>query len=61
MKNKIKVIALNTQYSIIEVEKIDYSKFLSALPFETTLSKHIISNNGWLDLEYWKKYFTYDF
>jgi len=45
MKNKIKVISLNTQYSIIEVYK------------NNKVSKHIVSNNGWITLEKWIDYF----
>lgn len=49
MKNKIKILPYTTQYSIIEVDK------------NAILSKHIISNNGWVNLENWIKYFTYEF
>lgn len=45
MKNKIKVIPLNTQNSIIEVYK------------DNKISKHIVSNNGWLPLEKWIEYY----
>ena len=40
-KNTIEVIPWNTQYSIIKVEK----------------QEHIVSNHGWVPLDYWTKYF----
>lgn len=49
MKNKIKIIPYNTQYSKIEVNKNDI------------VSIHLACNNGWFPLEYWVKYFTYEF
>lgn len=49
MTNKIKITSINAQYSYIEVEK------------NNIISKHIVSNTGWADLEYWVKYFTYEF
>lgn len=49
MKNKIKIIPWCRQYSIIEVEKLGI------------LSEHIVSNNGWLDLEYWIFYFKNEY
>lgn len=49
MKNKIEVISWCTMYSIIKVNK------------DNIISEHIVSNNGWVDLEYWKNYFENDF
>jgi hypothetical protein len=45
--NKIKIIHLYTQYSLIEVNKYN------------TIYRHIVSNNGWLSLKYWIDYFKY--
>lgn len=45
MKNKIEVIGLNTQYSLIK------------LYLNNKMSEHIVSNNGWLPLQYWIEYF----
>ena len=49
MKNKIEVIPYCTMYSIIKVYK------------GNEISEHRVSNNGWLPLEYWKKYFENEF
>jgi len=49
MKNKIEVISWCTMYSIIKVYK------------GNEISEHRVSNNGWLPLEYWKKYFENEF
>ena len=49
MKNKIEVIYCCTMYSIIKVNK------------NGVTSEHIISNNGWLPLKYWRKYFENEF
>jgi len=49
MKNKIEVISWCKMYSIIKVYK------------GNEISEHRVSNNGWLPLEYWKKYFENEF
>ena len=54
MNNKIKITGVNTQYSIIEVSK-------PRIGISPAITNHIVSNNGWFNLEYWVKYFTYDF
>ena len=45
MKNKIKIIPICTQYSLIEVCK------------DNIISKHIVCNNGWFPLKYWIEYY----
>ena len=54
MKNKIKIIPWCTQYSRIRVTK-------TITGFDPVISEHIVSNNGWFPLEFWVKYFTYEF
>ena len=49
MKNKIEVISWCKMYGFIKVNK------------NGVISKHIISNYGWVDLEYWIKYFENEF
>ena len=49
MKNKIEVIFWCRMYNIIKVYK------------GNDISEHIVSNNGWFPLEYWKNYFENDF
>jgi len=49
MKNQIEVIPWCRMYSYIKVTK------------NGVTSKHIVSNHGWLDLEWWKNYFENDF
>ena len=75
MKNKIKIEGLNTQYSLIIVEKncllCEGNGNLKNKGFNSIcakckglgkiISKRIVSNNGWLPLLYWEKYFANDF
>ena len=49
MKNKIEVIIWCYMYSFIKVDK------------NGVISKHIVNNNGWVDLEWWKNYFENKF
>jgi len=49
MKNKIEIISWCTMHSVIKVNK------------NGVISKHTVSNNGWLPLKYWIEYFTYEF
>lgn len=49
MKNKIEVISWCYMYNIIKVNK------------NGVISKHIVNNNGWVDLEWWKNYFENKF
>ena len=58
--NEIKIKNLNSQYSKITVIKtlksFEYpnDSFMS----KEQITKHIISNRGWFDLDYWIYYFT---
>jgi len=49
MKNKIAIIPINTQYSIIKVYK------------NNKVSKHIVNNNGEVLLKDWILYFKNEF
>ena len=55
--NEIKIKNLNGQYSEITVKEIFNNGALDAY----RITKHIISNCGWFDLDYWINYFTNEF